>query len=114
MSINKGEKMQYIKTVEEFDDLTASGHVVVQFSATWCQPCKVLSRTMENVIPVHKDVEFYKVDIDSIDKKLLHEYNIRSVPKLMIFVHGNDVAEMVGSKTADVINEFIKEHKKLI
>lgn len=110
-NINNGEKVQYIKTVEEFDDLTASGLIVVQFSATWCQPCKVLSKTMESVVVEHKDVRFYKVDIDSIDRELLFEYNIRSVPKLMMFVDGKDVGEIIGAKPAPIIDEFIKEHK---
>ena len=103
--------MQHIKTIEEFDELTSTGYVVVQFSAVWCQPCKVLSKTMENVITKHEDVKFYKIDIDNIDRGILFEYNIKSVPKLMMFVGGSDVGEVVGAKPASMIHEFIKEHK---
>jgi thioredoxin 1 len=104
--------MKVIDNVEQFKELTSSGNVVIQFSATWCQPCKVLTRTMENVTPEHPGVYFYKVDIDNFDRSVLMEYNVRSVPKLLMFSNGYDVGEMVGSRPADVINDFINNHKK--
>ena len=103
--------MKIINNKDEFDNLTETGTVVIQFSATWCNPCKVLSKTMEGVVPQHSDVEFYKIDIDGIDRSLLNEYNIRSVPKLLMFVNGHDVAEMTGAKSSEEITEFINTHK---
>ena len=103
--------MQYIKTKEQFEELTLAGNVVVQFSATWCGPCKTLSKTMESVIEEQPEVYFYKVDIDSMDKSILQEYNIRSVPRLIMFVNGTEKAEIIGSKSQMEVNEFINSNK---
>ena len=104
--------MQHIKTREQFEELTLAGNVVVQFSATWCGPCKTLTKTMEGVTDEQSDVYFYKVDIDSMDKSVLQEYNIRSVPRLIMFVNGEMTDELIGSKTNVEINEFINNNKE--
>ena len=58
------------------------------------------------------DVYFYKVDIDSMDRSLLNDYNVRSVPKIVMFVDGHEVADMIGSKPKEEVSNFISEHKK--
>tara|TARA_R100001015_G_C4500639_1_gene75290 strand:- start:17 stop:337 length:321 start_codon:yes stop_codon:yes gene_type:complete len=105
--------MQHINTREQFEELTLAGNVVVQFSATWCGPCKTLTKTMESVTDEQSDVYFYKVDIDSMDKSVLQEYNIRSVPRLIMFVNGEMTDELIGSKTNVEINEFINNNKEV-
>tara|TARA_R100001509_G_scaffold13294_1_gene6865 strand:- start:6567 stop:6887 length:321 start_codon:yes stop_codon:yes gene_type:complete len=105
--------MQYIKTREQFEELTLAGNVIIQFSATWCGPCKTLTKTMENIIPDQPDVYFYKVDIDSMDKSILQEYNIRSVPRLLMFVNGDEKGEMIGSKSQSEVTEFINNNKEV-
>ena len=104
--------MQVIDNREKFEELTSAGNVIIQFSAGWCQPCKVLSRTMTSITPGHSDVSFYKVDIDSMDKALISHYNVRSVPRLLMFVNGEDVAELIGARGADEISSFINTNKE--
>ena len=65
---------------------------------------------MDSVVPSHPSTTFYKVDIDSMDRSILNEYNIRSVPRLIMFVDGKDVAEMIGSKSQSEIDEFISSN----
>ena len=104
--------MQLIENSEQFEELILAGNVFIQFSAGWCRPCKVLTKTMEEVTPEHPDVYFYKVDIDSMDRSLLNDYNVRSVPKIVMFVDGHEVADMIGSKPKEEVRNFISEHKK--
>ena len=66
---------------------------------------------MDSVIPNHPKTTFYKVDIDNMDRSVLNEYNIRSVPRLIMFVGGQDVAEMIGSKSQSEVDEFIGSNK---
>ena len=103
--------MKHINDKNEFENLTASGNVVIQFSATWCGPCKTLTKTMERVVPNYPDTAFYKIDIDNMDRSVLNEYNIRLVPRLIMFVNGKDVAEMIGSKSQSEVDEFINSNK---
>ena len=46
-----------------------------------------------------------------MDRSVLNEYNIRSVPRLIMFVDGKDVAEMIGSKSQSEVDEFINSNK---
>ena len=66
--------MNYITSKEQLEQVIANGNALVQFSATWCQPCKVLARTMENIRPQHDDVTFYKIDIDTIGREVLERF----------------------------------------
>ena len=48
-----------------------------------------------------------------MDKSVLQEHNIRSVPRLLMFVDGKEKAEMIGSKSQTEIIEFINENKEV-
>lgn len=69
--------------------------VIVDFFANWCGPCKMLTPILEELSDSMEDVEFAKVDIDqSLD--IAREYNISSVPTMMIFKNGEVVDTIVG------------------
>ena len=69
--------------------------VIVDFFATWCGPCKMLTPIFEELSNTMEAVDFVKVDIDqSLD--IAREYNISSVPTMMIFKNGEVVDKIVG------------------
>ena len=73
-------------TSETFDQAVNAGDdlVVVDFFATWCGPCKMLSPTVEKMAELHPEVHFYKVDIDE-DMDLATRFKVMSVPTLLYF-----------------------------
>ena len=79
---------------------------LLKFSAEWCQPCKMLAKTLEGI-----DVPYPLIEID-IDEKpnLAQEYKVRGVPT-MVLLDENDaeVGRLVGVKTKAEIEEFINE-----
>jgi len=79
---------------------------LVKFSADWCQPCKMLSKTLEGINVPHPLVE---VDIDE-KPDLAQQYKVRGVPT-MVLLDDNDVevGRLVGVKTKAQIEEFINE-----
>ena len=90
-------------TENEFKDLS-SGTVVVQFSATWCGPCKVLS----NLIDVNEDKfvnQVYKIDIDEAPT-LSQALRIRSVPTLIRFEDHVEVKRVVGNQPLESLIEL--------
>lgn len=90
---------------EEFQTFVSEGRKVVQFSANWCGPCKSLTRTIENIDT--DKVEFAKLDIDS-NRELAMEFNVRSIPVVVLFENGKETKRFVGNKSQTDILEFIE------
>lgn len=93
-------------TKNEFNDFISEGRKVVQFSATWCGPCKMLTRTIEDIDL--EGVEFAKVDIDN-DRDLAMEFGVRAVPFLVVFQDGQELRKAPGAKPRDTIISFVTE-----
>ena len=65
---------------------------VLRFTASWCQPCKMLAKTLEDV---NTNVPIEVIDIDD-NSELAKEYGIRGVPA-MVMLDGNiEVKRLVG------------------
>lgn len=90
-------------TEEEFQELV-NDTIVVQFSAGWCGPCKVLTKTIEQ----NEDkfnVPIYKVDIDNATQ-LAQALGIRSVPTLIRFENKQETKRIVGAKPLEQLIEL--------
>lgn len=76
---------------------------LVDFFATWCGPCRMQSPILETVKGQLGDkVNILKVDIDQ-NQALAAEYNVRSVPTLILFKNGMAVWRTVGLQQPDVL-----------
>ena len=95
--------MIYLDKDENFDDLIKEGTVLVDFSATWCGPCKMLESELESI---EDKIKIVKVDIDKF-QKLTQEYRIMSVPTMVFFKDGEKKEEIVGYHTSDELLEVI-------
>ena len=80
--------------LNEFDDAIKGNKVLVDFYATWCGPCKMLSSVLEKID--EKDIiQIVKVDVDNCNT-LASEYKIYSVPTLILFENGNEIKRISG------------------
>ena len=96
--------MKYLINVEEFNDVIKDGIWLVDFSASWCGPCKMLEPNLEELAKEHKVL---KVDIDKF-RELTESFNIMSVPTIILFNNGKFVKQDVGYKSLDDLKEFMK------
>ena len=98
-------------SLEEFNDLVIENKktVLIDFFASWCGPCKMLTPILEEVEKEkNNDVEIYKVDVDqSFD--LAKSYGVMSVPTLILFKNGAEAQRVIGLKSKDFISEMIKK-----
>ncbi|KAF5317988.1 hypothetical protein D9619_012040 [Psilocybe cf. subviscida] len=70
--------------------------VVIDFWATWCGPCRMISPIFEEISGKTEGVGFYKVDVDEQDA-ISHELGIRAMPTFVLFQNGNKLGEMTGA-----------------
>lgn len=95
---------------QKFQELINSERpVLIDFFATWCQPCKVQSSVLNSVKEnVGETARIVKIDIDNYPK-IAQEMGVRSVPTLMIFKEGEMLWRGSGVHDVNSLTEKIKE-----
>jgi len=80
---------------KDFDDRIRE-NCIVDFFATWCAPCKMLSPVIEKVSEEYKGkLKFYKINIDN-NRRVVDKYKITGVPTLILFKNGNLINKTSG------------------
>lgn len=100
--------MKTINSEGEFRAITgASGTVLVDFYASWCEPCKWLDSILESInSSIPEGSSILKIDAE-LYSDLATEFEIRSVPVLLLFVDGEVVWRMNGFKTGPELLEVM-------
>ena len=93
---------------KDFNAFIQSDFCVVQFSATWCGPCKALTTVLDSLSNDMTDVPFGKVDIDDC-QEISQKFGIRSVPTVVCFQRGVEVERTLGMKSRNVYEDFISK-----
>ena len=78
---------------------------VLKFSASWCGPCKMLSKVIEGV---DLGVPIKEIDIDE-QFELANTYQIRNVPTLVLLEDGKEIKRKSGVMQAAQLKEFIND-----
>lgn len=96
---------------QKFQELISSERLVlIDFFATWCQPCKVQSSVLNSVKEnVGTDARIVKIDIDDYPQ-IAAQYGVRSVPTLMLFRKGELLWRGSGLHDVNTLMQVINEH----
>ena len=87
---------------------TEKGVTLVDFHANWCGPCRMLAPVLEQVASEMGDkAVIAKVDIDT-EQKIATQFQITSVPTMILFKNGKEVKRVVGLRNAEAIKEMIQ------
>mmetsp|Transcript_7917 Transcript_7917/g.12129 ORF Transcript_7917/g.12129 Transcript_7917/m.12129 type:complete len:148 (-) Transcript_7917:141-584(-) len=91
----------------------AGSLVVVDYSTTWCGPCKVIAPKFDELSEKYPDAVFLKVigDASPEASKLMKREGVRSVPSFHYFVGGEKV-EVVNGANAEAIESAITKHNR--
>lgn len=88
-----------------------NGINLIKFSATWCMPCKVVAKTIKNILEDYSSLEFQDIDIDD-NPNLAKDYKIRSIPTVIVFNNSKEVTRFVGNFKVEelkkVLNDLLK------
>ncbi len=84
-------------TNETFDSevLEADRLVIVDFWATWCTPCRMLTPILEELAEEHPEIKVCKINVDEA-QDIAERYGIMSLPILVFFENGEIMDESIG------------------
>ena len=90
---------------KEFQEVVKSNqYVLIDFYATWCMPCKMQSQILTDIKDKNIDnLSIVKIDVDN-NEDLVSDFNIVSVPTLLLYKDGEVAKRYVGiAKEEDII-----------
>lgn len=100
------ENGQIISEVLKTDKL-----VIVDFFATWCGPCQMLTPILVNLDKKYSDeVEIYKVNVDENQDAAIR-YGVSAMPTLVFFKNGEEIERQVGYMDEEELSKLIEEIK---
>jgi thioredoxin 1 len=92
-------------TDTQFDGILESeGPVLVDFWAEWCVPCHMVSPIVEEIGEERDDIKVATLDIDE-NPQTTRTYGVMSIPSILLFRDGKEVARVVGAKSKSAILE---------
>lgn len=89
--------------------LNNSKVILVDFFATWCPPCKMLSPVIEKIASSRAEFDVAKINIDE-EQELAMKYQVEAVPTMVIFKEGRIVDRIVGFADEDEIVSVVSRH----
>lgn len=92
----------------EKEIINHKGYALVDFWATWCSPCRMMAPVLESAEQQLGDkINFVKVDVDE-QQQLAAEFDIMSIPTLVVFKDSKPVKRMSGYRPLDTFVEELK------
>ena len=101
--------INHIHSNDEFTQAINQNLVLVDFFADWCGPCQALGPILEQVCG-EVDYPIYKINIDELGD-IAGQYQVVSIPTMMIFKNGEMVDKHVGVMQRDEITTWVNSKK---
>jgi thioredoxin 1 len=92
----------------ETEVLNSETPVLVDFWAEWCPPCKIISPIVDELASEYSGkIKIGKVNVD--ENSVSQNYNVMSIPTLLIFKNGQPIKSIIGAKPKEAIKKEIDE-----
>jgi thioredoxin len=100
-------------SLEEWDVeiLDSTLPVVVDFYAKWCGPCALVAPIISQLADEFKRVaKFTKIDVDKNNLEIVDKYNVRSIPTVIVFRAGRELARITGTQSKETLTNFVANY----
>jgi thioredoxin len=84
----------------------ADGIVLVDFTAAWCPPCRMIEPILDQLGAEHDDLTIMTVDVDE-SPAIAAAYGVMSMPTLMFFAAGEPVHRVVGARGLQAMRDAL-------
>lgn len=92
------------------DVLTSQTPVLVDFTADWCPPCKMVEPVLEQIATEEAGrLNVVSIDVDANPATTL-KYGVMSMPTLALFINGELVTQLIGARPRTVIMKALEPH----
>jgi thioredoxin 1 len=101
----------YIESESDFDALLeGESLIVVDCTATWCGPCKMVAPLMDKLAEEFLDqAKVFKLDLDA-NQTMAKRFGIRGIPAVMVFKDGELMETLVGVKPYEEFSGAVEKH----
>ncbi len=99
--------MIHLEQEQDFNNYINEDKVLVDFYATWCGPCKLISPIIEEISKENENIKVIKIDVDKFPE-LSRKYGIMSIPTLIVFSKGKEVKKHIGYLEKEGIEGLLK------
>lgn len=101
----------FIQDEAEFNTLLENEPLlVVDCTATWCGPCKLVSPLIDRLAEEYSDrAKVFKLDLDT-NKPVAKRFGIRSIPAVMIFKQGELAETVIGAKPYEEFSDALDKY----
>lgn len=95
-------------TKENFENevLKSDKKVLIDFWASWCGPCRMVSPIVDQIAEEHPEIKVCKVNVDE-EQELALEFGVMSIPSLFVMENGEIVNQSVGVQSKSQILEML-------
>ena len=97
----------HIESLAQFkEEIASEGKVLIDFFATWCGPCVMLTPIIEQVEREHPELKVLKVDVDE-NPDIAGLFNVEAIPTLLVYENGEQIKRQTSYMPKPVLEGFL-------